>query len=86
MKKTDYTITDVWLDEDYQEGLIDIGWATVSAGFGHLSFDNKNGKIYCSSETMDRKFVRSILDKLVEQAIFDEDVFDRNDKEDKEDN
>lgn len=69
--KPDFTVTHVWLTEDYREGLIDIGWQTKSAGFGHLSFDNKDGKIHCSSETMGRKFVKEVLNKLVDDAIFE---------------
>jgi len=72
MHKPDFTIIEVWLTEDYREGLIDIGWNTKSAGFGHLSFDNKDGKIHCSSETMGREFVKKVLGKLVDDAIFDE--------------
>jgi len=84
-KKPDFTITKVWLTEDYREGLVDIGWATKSAGFGHLSFDNHNGKIHCSSETMGRNFVKSVLDKLIEDAIFEDDIFERDVVDDKED-
>ena len=75
----DFTITEVWLTEDYREGLIDIGWATKSAGFGHLSFKNckGDGKIHCSSETMGRNFVRSVLNKLVDDAVFEDDIFER---------
>lgn len=72
MSKADFTITQVVLPEDYREGLIDIGWATVSAGFGHLSFNNKDGKIHCSSETMGREFVKGVLCKLVDVAIFED--------------
>lgn len=84
-EKPDFTVTEVWLTEDYREGLIDIGWSTVSAGFGHLSFKNVDGKIHCSSETMGRNFVRSVLNKLVEQAIFEDDIFERPSSDDKED-
>ena len=83
--KADFTIVKVWLTEDYREGLIDIGWATVSAGYGHLSFNNVDGKIHCSSETMGRNFVRSVLNKLVEDAVFEDDVFERDVVDDKED-
>ena len=67
----DFTVIEVWLTEDYREGLIDVGWQTKSAGFGHLSFDNKDGKIHCSSETMSRKFGKEVLNKLVDDAIFE---------------
>ena len=70
----DFTVVNVWLTEDYREGLIDIGWQTESAGFGHLSFDNKDGKIHCSSETMGRKFVKEVLNELVDVAIFEDDM------------
>lgn len=71
MEKPDFTLTQVWLTEDYREGLIDIGWATVSASFGHLSFKNKDGAIVCSNETMGKAFIKNVLDKLVETAVFD---------------
>jgi len=77
----DFTLTRVWLTEDYREGLIDVGWSTKSAGFGHLSFDNKAGKIHCSSETMGRKFVKEVLNTLVDQSIFEDDA--RGDEDDK---
>lgn len=70
--KPDFTITSVWLAEDYREGLIDIGWQTKTAGFGHLSFKNVDGKIHCGNETMGKKFITSVLLKLVEVAILDE--------------
>ena len=76
MSKPDFTVMEVRLTEDYHEGLIDIGWQTKSAGFGHLSFNNKDGKIHCSSETMGRKFVKEVLNKLVDQSIFEEDARD----------
>lgn len=82
MFKPDFTITNVWLTEDYREGLIDIGWSTKSAGYGHLSFKNVDGRIQCSSEGMGRKFVRSVLNKLVEKAVFENDGGTRDDKED----
>ena len=75
--KSDFTVTKVWLTEDYREGLIDIGWATKLAGFGHLSFRNEDGKIHCSSETMSRVFVKNVLCKLVDDAVFDE-IIPRN--------
>lgn len=68
----DFMVTRVWLTEDYREGLIDIGWSTKSAGFGHLSFNNNDGKIHCSSETMSRNFVKEVLNKLVDASIFEE--------------
>ena len=71
-KEPDFTVERVWLTEDYREGLIDIGWGTKSAGFGHLSFKNKDGKIHCGNETMGRKFIKDVLNKLVDVAILDE--------------
>ena len=76
----DFTVIQVWLTEDYREGLIDIGWQTKSAGFGHLSFDNKDGKIHCSSETMGRNFVKGVLNKLVDDSIFEKDMREEEDE------
>lgn len=45
---------------------------TKLVGFGHLSFKNKDGKIHCSSEGMSREFVKEVLCKLVDEAIFEE--------------
>lgn len=73
MSKSDYIIDKVWwLTEDYREGLIDVGWGVHRLGFGHISFNNKDGKIYCSSEGMSREFVKEVLCKLVDVAIFEE--------------
>ena len=71
MPDHDYTVVRVELTEDYREGLIDIAWGTKTAGFGHLSFNNKDGKIHCSNEGMSRKFVKEVLDKLVDEAVFE---------------
>jgi len=68
----DFTIVDVCITEDYKEGQIDIDWITVSAGFGHLSFCNKDGKIVCNNEGMSRDFVKQVLIKLVDKAIMAE--------------
>lgn len=72
-----YIIDSVELPEDYREGLIDISWGSPGPlGFGHISFDKRDGKIHCSSETMSREFVRQVLDKLVDMAIFESYDFD----------
>jgi len=71
IERLHYIITDVKLTEDYREGLIDIAWCTASAGFGHLSFRNEDGQIKCSSEGMTKEFVKSVLSKLVDVAVFD---------------
>ncbi len=68
-QKPDFTVMDVELTEDYREGLIDIAWVTKSAGFGHLSFGNKDGKIICSDERMGKEFVLAVLEKLVEKSV-----------------
>lgn len=69
--KPDFTVTKVWLTEDYREGLIDVGWQTASAGFGHLSFKNKDGQIVCSDECMGKEFVKEVLMTLVEKAVIE---------------
>ena len=75
-KKNKYNILEIALPEDYREGLIDIGWNAEGIGCGHLSFNVKDGQIHCSSEGMSRKFVKAVLNKLVDVAFFEE----RNDE------
>lgn len=65
-----YYIKRVWLTENYREGLIDIGWY-CEIGRGHLSFKNEGEDIICSSEGMSKNFVKAVLTKLVDDAIFE---------------
>ena len=48
--------------------------------FEHAKREGKR-KIYCSSESMGRKFVKEVLNKLVDQSIFEDDA--RGDEDDK---
>lgn len=70
--KSSVEILDVQLTgETYAEGLVDVAWIAKEIGYGHISFKNVNGKIHCSSEGMGRNFVKSVLNKLVDVAIFE---------------
>lgn len=48
-----------------------VHWETTSAGFGECGFYFNDGKIHCDSEGLGRDFVRAVLNKLVDDAIFD---------------
>jgi hypothetical protein len=48
-----------------------VTWGTESAGFGNITFYKKKGKIHCESEAMSKEFVKEVLAKLVDTAIFD---------------
>lgn len=65
--KHDFTVTNVEMYEGFT-----LQWQTVSAGFGQLTFYNKNGKLHCDTEAMSRDFVRSVLMKLADDVILDD--------------
>ncbi len=48
-----------------------ITWGTKSAGFGNITFYKKGKKLHCDSETLPKDFVKAVLLKLVDTAIFD---------------
>ncbi len=71
--KPDYTIVDVRIEKKFTEGDIDLAWVTVSAGFGHIAFTQKpDGTITCMNETMGKDVIRTVLDKLIDKAILDD--------------
>ena len=53
------------------DGGFEIGWGTVSAGFGSLTFYKKDGKLYCDSETLGMDFVRKVMDFLMNQVVIE---------------
>ena len=64
----DFTVTGVVIHEGFQ-----VNWQTISAGFGELYFYlGDDQKIHCSNECMSRNFVRSVLLKLAEDVILDD--------------
>lgn len=65
-------ISQVWIEKEYKEGDIDLGWNCKGVGFGHIAFYEKEGKIYCNNETMGKDFVKAVLIKLVDESIFTE--------------
>lgn len=46
-----------------------IGWAVKGIGFGMIDFLFSKGKIYCSNETMDKEFIKKILNHIVDKSI-----------------
>ena len=67
-----YEITGVEITTDYKEGDIDLDWTCKGIGFGHLAFKLKDGKILCNNEYMGKEFIRSVLNKLVDDCILTE--------------
>jgi len=45
---------------------------SLITGFGELTFYLKDGKICCHNEYMSRKFVKQVLEKLVEIVDLDD--------------
>lgn len=69
----DFTIKSVKLigANELEDGLaFDLAWTTESAGFGHTTFYNKKGKLYCDNETMSKDFVKAVMCKFVDEAVF----------------
>lgn len=69
----DFAITSVKLIGaiELEDGLaFDLAWTTKSAGFGHTTFYTKKGKLYCDNETMSKDFVKTVMCKLVDDAVF----------------
>jgi hypothetical protein len=70
MKKPDFTITGVQLASAWGDdgtGFV-LTWQTQSAGFGELVFDTNDGTLSCDSETMGKKFVKSVFNYFVDHC------------------
>jgi hypothetical protein len=64
----DYTVTAATLRETGDNFFI-IAWETVSAGFGELTFYQKEGKLQVDNEGMTARFCKEVLAKLVDQTM-----------------
>ncbi len=51
------------------DGGIDIHWTTISAGNGRITLYIKDGKLYCESQDMNKEFIKTVLMKLIDEAI-----------------
>ena len=75
LRDPDFTITNVKLHcagkNRHSDGSFLVQWETVSAGFGTTTFYIKKGKVHCDNETMSRNFLKTVLNKLVDDAILD---------------
>ena len=78
--EVDWTVTKAYLSNCWgpwknltggNDGGFEIGWGTVSAGFGSLTFYKKDGKLYCDSETLGMDFVRKVMDFLMNQVVIE---------------
>lgn len=61
-----------------------IRWGAKNIGFGEtcLSFDKKSGKIFIDSEMMSREFIKSVFNKMIDDAVFtDLETLEKNTKE-----
>lgn len=73
MKEPDFTIEDVDIHESLRRNGLDIAWRTKSAGYGHVEFyKSKGGILRCDNECMSVDFVKDVLIKLVDKAVFDD--------------
>ena len=54
--------------------VVGIQWSEKGTGFGELVFFTKDGVLYCDNECRNRKDVRRIMRRLVDQAVFTEDL------------
>jgi hypothetical protein len=66
-KKIDFTVTRARIVQ-YWNGGFEVAWRTKSAGFGYLVVSMRNGKMHVDNECMSRKFVSSVMKKLVDEA------------------
>jgi hypothetical protein len=66
-KEPDFTVVDVEvLRAPY------LRWQTASAGFGEVRFyRGEDGRVHCENECMSRDFVKSVLMRLVDDAVWD---------------
>jgi len=53
-----------------------IRWSEKGRGFGEYAFWQRNGKIYCDNEEDSRETVKRILCRMVDQAIFENEMTD----------
>ena len=65
-------------DNDFTFGKLLICWDgfddVVGHNYGEIGIRTKDNKIYIDSEHMSRDFVKDVLNKLVDVAIFDWEV------------
>lgn len=47
-------------------------WSKTGVGFGQLDFYNKDDKIHISNECMDKRFIKAILCKMVDDAVLED--------------
>jgi len=50
-----------------------IQWSKAGVGFGevHFSFNKETGFFHCDSEGMSKSFVKEMLNKMVDDSVFD---------------
>ncbi len=76
LQDPDFTIESVKLfctgQNVHSEGAFTVQWESKSAGFGLTTFYVKGGKIHCDNEAMSRDFLKTVLNKLVDEAILDD--------------
>jgi len=77
LKNPDFTITNVvisfWSPNEHNGGGMKINWSTKSAGCGSATFCNrKDGKLHCDNETMDKEFLTTLFDFILEHTELDQ--------------
>lgn len=65
--KPDFTVTAAKVLQLQDEFLV-VAWETQSAGFGTVSiYKDTDGTYRCGNETMDRRFLKSVFSKLLDE-------------------
>jgi hypothetical protein len=59
---------------DNSELIID--WAIKNVGFGLISLKSKNGQFIVDSEYMSREFVKKMICRAIDKAIFKDESYD----------
>lgn len=77
LRNPNYTLTEVkftfWGPNDVNDGGLGVDWSTTSAGFGRCDFYlDKDGQLRCMNEAMGKAFLRSLLERMLEQTVLDD--------------
>jgi hypothetical protein len=57
---------------DLNQDTITISWAVKNVGWGQFTFSQKDDKLFCSSEGMNKEFVKAVLCDMVDLCIMED--------------
>lgn len=49
-----------------------VSWSEPDVGFGQFHFYIEDGKVHCSNECMSKRFIKKVLNDLVDECVLDE--------------